>query len=326
MAQEMIYALGSMAVAIVFFMIAYFLRANRDDQQKRTMAIIAGKGTTATTESAKDIQDKRRADLARKLQQNNESFKTKKKNGAREKLNLAGLDHVSTKKFWLLSACSGVVFFLLSLLMGHSPIVMFCAAVIGFLGFPRMVLNFKIKRRQKKFLEDFADALESMVRLLKAGMPVGEAIAMVSREYTGPIGEEMSKIYDEQKIGITLPEACLRSAERMPLTEMKMFATGISIQQQTGSSLSEILTNLSRVIRARFRLRRKIAALSAEAKASAGIIGALPIVVAGGLYAINPEYMYPLFHTVKGKYYLCGSGAIMVMGCLIMRQMINFKI
>jgi tight adherence protein B len=87
---------------------------------------------------------------------------------------------------------------------------------------------------------------------LKAGMPVGEAILMVSREFTGPIGEEMSKVYDEQKIGIPMAEACLHMAERIPLTEVQMFATGIAIQQQTGSSLSEILTNLSRVLRARF--------------------------------------------------------------------------
>ena len=326
MSQEMILSLGALAIMILLFMIAYFLRVNREDQQKRTLSIIAGKSAGTKTESAKDLQDKRRADLARKLQQNNEIVRTKKKGGPREKLNLAGLDHVSTKKFWILSALSGLVFFLIAAALGYSPIVMFSISVIGLLGFPRMVLNFKIKRRQKQFLEEFADALESMVRLLKAGMPVGEAISMVSREYSGPIGEEMSKIYDEQKIGITLPEACLRSAERMPLTEMKMFATGISIQQQTGSSLSEILTNLAKVIRARFRLRRKIAALSAEAKASAGIIGLLPIVVAGGLYAINPEYMYPLFHTIKGKYYLCGAGGVMLLGCLIMRQMINFKI
>ena len=326
MSQEMIIVLGGLAVAIVFFMIAYFLRMNREDTQKRTLSIIAGKAAGVKTESAKDMQDKRRADLARKLQQNNESFKAKKSGGVRERLNLAGLDNVSTKKFWVLSLCSGAAVCLYAIVMGYSPLIICLFGVIGTLGLPRMVLNFKTKRRQKKFLEDFADALESMVRLLKAGMPVGEAIAMVAREYTGPIGEEMSKIYDEQKIGITLPEACLRSAQRMPLTEMKMFATGISIQQQTGSSLSEILTNLARVIRARFRLRRKIASLSAEAKASAGIIGSLPIVVAGGLYAINPEYMYPLFYTIKGKYYLCGAGGIMLLGCLIMRQMINFKI
>ena len=118
----------------------------------------------------------------------------------------------------------------------------------------------------------------------------------------------------------------MRAAERMPITEMQMFATGIMIQQQTGSSLSEILTNMARVIRARFRLKRKVQALSSEAKASAMIIGCLPVVVCLGLYAINPGYMELLFITPKGKVFLWGAIGWMSIGVLIMRQMINFKI
>lgn len=326
MSQEMIIGLGILAVAILLTMIAYFLRSNRQEQQRRTLSVIYGKAAGPVKESARDLQDRRRADLARKLQQNNESATKKKNGGIRDRLNQAGLDHVPTKKYWIICVVVAVLVMVLSFVSGQSPLLVVLFTIVAGLGLPQLVLKFKIGRRQKKFLEDFADALESMVRLLKAGMPVGEAIAMVAREYTGPIGEEMSKIYEEQKIGITLPEACLRAAERMPIAEMKMFATGISIQQQTGSSLSEILTNLARVIRARFRLRRKISALSAEAKASAAIIGLLPVVVAGGLYAVNPEYMHPLFFTLKGKYYLSGAGGLMLLGCLIMRQMINFKI
>lgn len=198
--------------------------------------------------------------------------------------------------------------------------------ITGVLGFPRFVLRFLTQKRQKKFLEDFADALEAMVRLLKAGMPVGEAISMVAREFTGPVGEEMARMYDEQKIGIPLSESATHAARRMPLAEMKMFATGITIQQQTGSSLSEILTNLSKLIRARFRLKRKVVALSSEAKASAMIIGALPILVSAGLYAINPKYMIVLFTVTTGKILLGCAIAWMLVGILVMRQMINFKV
>jgi tight adherence protein B len=107
---------------------------------------------------------------------------------------------------------------------------------------------------------------------------------------------------------------------------MQMFATGISIQQQTGSSLSEVLINLASLIRARFRLKRKVQALSAEAKASAGIIGSLPVVVAFGLWCINPDYVELLWTTPTGKIMFYGSLGWMSIGVIMMKQMINFKV
>jgi len=149
---------------------------------------------------------------------------------------------------------------------------------------------------------------------------------MVSREFTGPLGEEMMYIYEDQKVGIPMGEAAIRAAKRMPLTEMQMFATAIQIQSETGSSLSEVLSNLATVIRARFRLKRKVKALSSEAKASASIIGCLPLLVAGGLYLVNPEYISLLFTTKKGHMLMTGASIWMSFGVLMMKQMINFKI
>jgi len=204
--------------------------------------------------------------------------------------------------------------------------MMVLSGIISFFGIPRFILRQLTKRRQKAFLEEFADALEAMVRLLKAGMPVGEAVSMIAREFDGPVGEEMERIYDKQKIGIPLHEAALEGCRRMPLTEMQMFATGLAIQAQTGSSLSEVLSNLAHVIRARFRLKRKILALSSEAIASASIIGALPPLVGFGLWAVNPEYLEPLLTTPNGKNLLIGAVVWMSIGILVMKQMINFKI
>jgi tight adherence protein B len=196
----------------------------------------------------------------------------------------------------------------------------------AFLGGPRFILRNMSARRQKKFLEEMPDALDGCVRLLQAGMPITEAIAMASRDFQGPLREEMLMIYDNQKIGVPLGQAALETAKRVPLTEVHMFATALQIQSETGSSLSEVLANLSSVIRARFRLRRKVQALSSEAKASAAIIGALPPLVATGLYLASPNYMEPLFHTAKGHWYLVFCGMWMSCGILIMKQMINFKI
>lgn len=295
-------------------------------KRSRTLSVIRGQGPADTTKSEKDIQEKRRAEIAKKLKETNEgSAKAKKKDTLKQKLMQAGLS-ISVKKFWLYSILFAVVAVALLIMTQQKPIVIVLAGFAALFGVPRWFLKQKIKRRQKKFLEDFADALEAMVRLLKAGMPVTEAISMASREFTGPIGEEMSRIYDAQKIGVSLQEAVLDAAHRMPITEMQMFATGVSIQAQTGSSLSEVLTNLARVIRSRFRLKRKVQALSAEAKASAMIIGSLPFLIGTGMYFINEDYVLMLFERPIGQAWLIGSGIWMSIGCLIMRAMINFKI
>lgn len=306
---------------------AAFLIMNAAQNKKirnRTLSVIRGQAQADNKKNDKNIQDKRRAEIARKLQDENAGSKKKEKRSEAE-TGSGGNDGFG-ETVLAFSFLFAVVVTVLMILSGRSHLVVGLVGFTALFGAPRMFLGWKIKRRQKKFLEDFADALEAMVRLLKAGMPVGEAIAMASREFDGPIGEEMSRIYDAQKIGVSLSEATLDAARRMPITEMQMFATGIAIQAQTGSSLSEVLTNLARVIRARFRLKRKIQALSSEAKASAMIIGSLPFLIGTGLYLINRQYMALLFDTWQGHAWLIGSAVWMTLGCLVMRAMINFKI
>ena len=295
--------------------------------RRRKYMLAKVQGTSVNVNVQKDkasAQDQRRSDLAKKLKGEGKE-KESKKTSLRDMIMQAGLE-TSVKKFWIYSAVNAVVFFILATLMGLSPLVKILILITAFLGLPRLFLKQLAKKRQKEFMADFPDVLESMMRLLKAGMPVSEAIKMVSREFTGPMGEEMERIFEEQKIGVPLPEAVLSAAERMPLTEMQMFATAIAIQTQTGSSLSEVLDNLASVIRARFKLRRKVKALSSEAKASAAIIAALPVVVAGGMYFLNREYIEVLFTDPTGKLLLGGSIFWMFIGCVIMRQMINFRI
>jgi tight adherence protein B len=237
----------------------------------------------------------------------------------------AGLKTTVTK-FWIYSVFSGVLFYFLGITFGFSGITLICFALFGFLGFPRFVLKRKVNKRQTKFLEEFADCLEAMMRLLKSGMPISEAIIMSSREFAGPIGEEMTKVYEDQRVGDTLPEAVRKLAFRMPLPEVKMFATAVTIQVQTGSSLSDVLENLANVIRGRFRLKRKVKAVSAEARISAAIIGALPILVIAGMYAFNRDYISLLWTTSMGQTMIYGCVFWMLIGVLVMRQMINFKV
>ena len=314
---------------IVFIVVGLvmFIAMNRGGGSKKThIDMIRGNSGNEIKSNEKDLQNKRRLEIARKLKTSkDDELKDKKKVTIATKLGQAGLN-ISVRRFWILSLISFVAFVGVAIFMQMTPLATILIGIVGLLGFPRLVLKKLIARRQKKFLEGFSDALDGMVRLLKAGMPVGEAIKMIAKEFDGPVGEEMSRVYDKQKIGIPLHEAALEGTKRMPITEMQMFATGLAIQSQTGSSLSEVLSNLSGVIRARFRLKRKIMALSSEAIASASIIGALPPVVAFGLWCVNPGYLEPLFTTPTGKNLLMGAVSWMGMGVLVMKQMINFKI
>ncbi len=316
----------ALIIMMIFGIIAAIVMNNKAARRRNLMGVIQGRNSAESVKKAdgNTLQDKRRADLAKKLKEGGGKEKGKK-NTLKDQLQQAGFK-ISAKQYWIRSLVFAVLFTLVIKILGMNSFVVLMAFVVGLLGLPRFFMKWKTKRRQKKFLEEFADALEAMVRLLKAGMPVAEAISMVGREYTGPVGEEMGKIYDAQKIGVSMPEACLEAAQRMPLTEMQMFATGVTIQQQTGASLSEVLLNIAGVIRARYKLKRKIKSLSSEAKASAMIIGALPIVVASGIYFINPEYIMVLFTDPTGKLMLAGAGFWMMMGVVCMKMMINFKV
>ncbi len=318
-------------IVLVIAGTGFFLILNQQAKRKqRAISLIMGTASTEVKKaSAADEQNKRRAEIAKKLKgrkgNDDEGGDKKKKPTLSIMLEQAGWE-ISIKQYWIFSVISMVVVLVLAKIMGAGSLMLVLSAVIGFFGVPKLVVRHMTKGRQKKFLEEFPDALDAMTRLLKSGMPVSEAIAMISKEFTGPIGEEMSRIYDKQKIGVPLHEAAQEAMRRMPLTEVQMFATGLSIQAQTGSSLSEVLQNLSNVIRARFKLKRKIKALSSEAIASASIIGALPILLALGMYFTNREYIMILFEDSFGNILLAGAVVWMSLGIVVMKVMINFKI
>ena len=322
----------SAAVAAVGIMLSLML-SQRQAARDRALSIISGSklADAGNKSGEKNDQNKRRAAIAKKLKETeqeekgDQKKKEKGKSTMRELIQQAGFDF-PVSYYYLLSLVSATAFTLGSFTMGFPNLVVGLMTVIGFFGFPRIVLLVLTKRRQKKFLENFADALEAMMRLLKAGMPMNEAVKMCAKEFEGPIGEEMSRIYELQKIGTPLGEAAIIVSRRMPIPEMRMFATGLLIQQQTGSSLSDILSNLAKVIRSRFQLKRKVKALSAEAKSSAAIIAAMPPLVGLGLNTFNPGYVDMIFQTKSGLFGLSCFGLWMCLGMLIMWKMSNFKV
>ena len=163
------------------------------------------------------------------------------------------------------------------------------------------------------------------MRGIKAGLPLLDCIKMITIESRGAAEDPNSApILETQAIGMPLGEACGKLYERMPLPEANFFGIVISIQQKAGGNLSEALGNLSRVLRDRKKMKAKIQAMSQEAKASAAIIGALPIAVMMLVYITSPQYISLLFTNSMGHVMLAGSAVWMSMGVLVMKKMINF--
>jgi tight adherence protein B len=191
---------------------------------------------------------------------------------------------------------------------------------------PFLVLKFLRSRRQKKFSAQFPDAIEIIVRSLRAGHPVPTAIGMVSRELPDPIGSEFGIVTDEVTYGSDLETAMRNLYFRVGTDDLPLFVTAIAIQGSTGGNLGEILQNLSGVIRQRFKMRRKIRALAAEGRASALILSALPIGVFAAILFVTPTFYASVWHESITKVCLAMAGCWMVIGNLIMFRMVNFRI
>lgn len=201
----------------------------------------------------------------------------------------------------------------------------FAAICLG-IGLPRLVLGIAAAKRLKAFTAQFADAIDVVVRGIRSGLPLGECIAIIGREMPDPVGAEFRQITESTRIGLTLHEAMNRAVERMPMAEMRYFSIVLAIQQQTGGNLAETLGKLSEVLRARKRMRDKVQAYAAEARASAAIIGSLPLVVVGMLALVAPKYIGLLFTSDLGNVLLAVGILTEAAGVLVMRKMINFDI
>ena len=236
----------------------------------------------------------------------------------------AGLGSWTPQKFWIVSGILAAVGFVLAFLVGGS---LLGAAVMAFgtgLGLPRWVLGFLKKRREKQFLRALPDAVDVIVRGIKAGLPLFESIKVVAADSPEPLRSEFSAIIETQTIGMPLGDACARLYERMPLPEANFFGIVVAIQQKSGGNLSEALGNLSKVLRDRKKMAEKIQAMSTEAKASAGIIGSLPPIVMLMVWISTPDYLSLLWTNQIGQFMLVCCVGWMTIGVLVMKKMINF--
>jgi tight adherence protein B len=272
------------------------------------------------TKRRKSVQDSLR-DLERKQKEDNK----KKAATLKAKISQAGLSFTETQ-FYIVSAILGLVVAVAGFIAGMPPLLLLGIAFVAGAGLPRFYVNFMLKRRFKKFLDELPNALDVMVRSIKSGLPLNDALRLIASEAKEPVKAEFRKVVESQQMGLSVPEAVARMTFSVPLPEVNFFAIVIAIQAQAGGNLSEALNNLSRVIRDRKKMKAKVNALSMEAKASAAIIGSLPFIVAFLVYLTSPQYMMILFTDPRGHLIMGASAVWMSIGIFVMRNMINFDI
>ncbi len=237
----------------------------------------------------------------------------------------AGLD-LNRTQFIMASAGSAVVMTLLLLLISGSLPIALAGIAIGGFGLPNFVLKFITNRRLKKFGIEFPNAIDVIIRGVKAGLPLNDCVRIIASEASEPVRSEFRQVVEAQTLGLSIAEAIERMPQRIPTAEANFFAIVIAIQQKSGGNLAEALGNLSRVLRERKKMRDKVKAISSEAKASASIIGALPVIVATLVYITSPQYISMLWTTDTGRVVLAICGIVMGIGIFIMQKMIAFDI
>ena len=316
-----VFFLASLAVGGVFWVFAYPALSGQRKAEQR-MASVA-KSEPATVRTSRATQKSRRDVVESTLKEIEERHKKQKSAPLSARIAQAGLSW-SKRQFIIISVALGAAMFIVGIV---SKLGLLAAAGLGFagaFGLPRWLLSFLKKRREAKFLNDFPDAVDVIVRGIKAGLPLLDCLKMIAVEAGEPMKSEFRVIVETQAVGMPLGDACAKLYESVPLPEANFFGIVISIQQKAGGNLSETLGNLSRVLRDRKKMKAKIQSMSQEAKASASIIGALPIAVMTLVWLTSPQYISLLWTEPLGRLMLAASAVWMFCGVMVMKKMINF--
>jgi tight adherence protein B len=188
---------------------------------------------------------------------------------------------------------------------------------------PIVLFRIAQSRYQSRFLDVFPDALDLIRRAVKAGLPVNEALGVAGREIADPVGSELRRALDQMQIGVQMIDAMQQVSDRVRAADFRFLVVALALQGKTGGSLAETLANLSAVIRARKALRLKARALSAEAKASAAVLAALPFLVGAAMYVLNRDLIVTLFVDPRGRFMLGVMLVSLMTGLMTMASMVK---
>ncbi len=322
--QYGIFGILGLSIGVIAYVAIYPLISGEQKTDKRIKTIAARGVIRGEKTRSSDAQNKRRQ-VQETLKELEESQKKKKKQKLtlRAQLEQAGLS-MSPRNFHIVSAITGLLAGAGTSLAGSPMIVVLGAVIAMGFGLPRWVLSFMRKRRFKKFLNEFPNAIDIVVRGVKSGLPFGDTVRIIASESKEPVRGEFREVVEGQAVGMPIGEGLMRMHSRVPLPEVNFLAIVITIQQSSGGNLADALGNLSRVLRGRKMLQSKIVTMSQEAKSSAAIIAALPFGVMGLVYMSTPDYIALLWEEELGQLMLLGSAIWMTLGVLVMRKMINF--
>ena len=243
----------------------------------------------------------------------------------RERLDRAGLS-LSVLDLLLVAIGAGIVTTVVVVLLGVRLPIAGGIGLITASALPHLVIGSRIARRTRIFVAGFPDALDLIVRGVRAGLPAAEAIQNVAQEGNTIVAEVFGEVAGNLKLGMSLDEALNSAARRLHVQEFRFFVIAMAIQQETGGNLAEILHNLSHMMRRRDQMKLKIKAMSSEARASAMIIGSLPVLMLGLIHLINPAYVARLFTDPRGLLLLALGASSMAAGIGIMTKLVRFEI
>lgn len=191
------------------------------------------------------------------------------------------------------------------------------AFLVGALG----MLKNRVAKRQYAFLDSFPDAIDLIVRAVRAGIPVNETLNLVADEGAAPVSDEFRAIAEEMAVGVDLSDACINATHRIGIPDFNFFVVSLLLQRETGGHLAETLENLSTVVRGRKEMRLKVKALTSEGRISAKILSAMPVLTIAAIFSIRPEYMLPLFSDPTGRLMLTGASLSIAFGVFLTYRM-----
>jgi tight adherence protein B len=320
----MIGVLATVAIGGVFQVFVYPYLSGDIRAEQRQSALAASSRASAQKRPGDRSLDseKRRKQVADSLKEIDAKGKNKRVS-LEAKIKQAGLT-ISKQQFFLASIGAAIVVGALVFYMSENVLYIAPGLLIGGFGLPNWFIGFLRKKRIKKFVAGFPDAVDIVIRGVKAGLPLGDCLRVIAGEAAEPVRSEFRLVIEATTMGLPLGEAVERLYERVPVAESNFFSIVLNIQQKSGGNLSEALGNLARVLRERKKMQQKVTAMSSEAKASAGIIGSLPFCVTGLLYMSSPRYIELLWQTSSGRTVMAICGVWMFVGVMSMKKMINF--
>ena len=332
MSQQMIIILAALGLFCFGALAIALLSPTKKDKANKRISSLESRNTVRRAGAGAANNEAQQKDRRRKLNQaltqiedQQKDFKKKSRLTLEQRLEQAGLP-VTAKQFYMASLICAVFIGFVGFISGQKLWIIVLLTLVGGLGLPNWFVGFYKKRRQKKFADEFSNAIDVIVRGVKSGLPVNECLKIIANEAPKPVNEEFHMLTEGIKIGLPLEQSLERMYGRMPLQEVNFFGIVLMIQQKTGGNLAEALGNLANVLRSRKHMEGKVKALSAEAKASAMIIGALPFLVMLAVKLASPDYLTPLFTTRVGNFILIGAGLWMLTGILVMKKMMAIKV